>query len=239
MSNERISIVAVASMPRLGFTANFESIEQALFPLGIRLHRMQTVFWDQGMTLALENAIAAGMDWVLVLDYDSIFLADHVRRLLAIFWQRPGVHALAALQARRGGTQILASGDPNQAVDADGLIKVETAHFGLTLFRLQRFERLPRPWFRAIPDRDGSWRKGHKDSDIAFWRAWRDARNSLYVDTRTSIGHLELQTLYVTEDGDVATMGVNDWKDYQRRRFAKARQERIKESCPKSVLSPM
>ena len=73
----------------------------------------------------------------------------------------------------------------------DEPIKVATAHFGLTAIDLHKLANVPKPWFITTADAKGEFGDGRTDDDIHFWRQWEKAGNSLYLDPRVRIGHLE------------------------------------------------
>lgn len=212
MDRTAVKIYAMASVPRLGFTDHFHAVLTALYPVGLRLHLLQGVYWQQELEKHLEHCQKMRIDWALVLDYDSLFTVDHVRRLLSAFADNPDIDALAALQVYRHGGRMLASGHGLEAPD-DGILRVETAHFGLTLLRVAALSAVAKPWLQAQPDANGGWGPGHKDADIMFWHAWRAAGNTAAIDTFCRIGHLELSVLAVSAEGDIITTTPHAWAD--------------------------
>ncbi len=197
-------VVAVMTCPRLGFTDCSHAQFLAFGSLGIPLLKSGGVFWDQGITRVIEQAIAVGARYIVTLDYDSLFTKDDLIRLLVTMDQRPEIDALAALQMRREVDSPLfhlgraTNADLPEEIELsyDELLGNETltavtAHLGLTVFRTERFARMVKPWFGNVPDADGGWGEGRMDSDIAFWHRWKDAGNSLHIALRVPIGHLE------------------------------------------------
>ena len=197
-------ILAVMTAPRLGFTDASHVHYKAFGGLGVPLIRSGGVFWDQGITRIIEQAIEQGVRYVITLDYDSLFTKEDVVRLLWIMDTHPDLDAVAALQMRRElNSPLFHTGKVKKAgewteltLGADDLDKETlpcvTAHFGLTVFRASSFERVGKPWFHAIPDAEGSWGEGRMDSDIAFWHRWQQAGNTVATALRVPIGHLEL-----------------------------------------------
>ena len=164
------------------------------YKLGIPIRLAFGVFWHQCLSNLMQDCIDDGLDWLLFLDYDSIFSAEQLSRLLTVFGSNPHIDALAALQCRRGveNVPLLSNGQSETEITGEP-IKVNTAHFGMTLMRVDALKRFPMPWFVGVPDKDGSYRTlGRIDPDIWFWHRWKDAGNSLYVDPLCSIGHLQV-----------------------------------------------
>jgi predicted SAM-dependent methyltransferase len=210
--NLTIKIKGVMSVPRIGWNDAGSAIDAALRPFGIHCERFNGVFWGQCMQRAFENAVAEGVDWILALDYDSMPRAEHLDHMLGVMGSRPDIDALAPLQMRRGQdyplmtqaetTQIEITGDP---------IKVHTAHFGMTLIRVDALEKLPKPWFVSKPDDKGEWGDDRQDDDIWFWHQWRLAGNTIYVDPEARIGHLELVVSEFDDDMQPQHTPIGDW----------------------------
>ena len=193
-----VKIGAVMSTPRLGFTDNFFCVAGALTPHGISPIKVSGAFWGQCLTRAMETTIDQN-DWILTIDYDSVFNARTVEALMALALHS-GVDAIAPLQVKREADAVMfALGndvDSKTTVDDDWFKKpvqiVETAHFGLTLIRTEALKRMPKPWFLAAPNEKGEWNGDHTDEDISYWRSWKKCGNTLGIATHVSIGHAEL-----------------------------------------------
>lgn len=194
-------VVGVMSVPRLGFTDMRACAAEALMPLGIAMRDVQGAYWGQCLTRGMESAIEAGAEHILTMDYDSVFTRRDVENLLSAAMRHPEADAIAPIQAHRSeGRQLFV------AIDDDGkvitevprehfsreLVRVRTAHFGLTLLRVDALQRTPHPWFWGQPDSDGRWSDGRLDDDVWFWQQWGDAGNTAYIAPRVPIGHLEL-----------------------------------------------
>lgn len=196
------TVSAVMSCPRLGFMDNFFSAFESLTPLRIPFQRVTGAFWGQCLTRAMENVIDDhAPEYILTLDYDSVFDRNDVEALLSAAMRHPDADAIAPIQVSRTRSTPLATfpdGNggvlrevPREAFDGE-LVQARTAHFGLTLIKTASLQRLPRPWFHGQPDSDGRWGDQRVDDDIAFWHAWREAGLSLFVASRVAIGHAEL-----------------------------------------------
>ena len=193
------SVVAVASVPRFGPTLHSRCCMEALVPLQIPMVQTNGAFWGQCLTRAFNDALKGKPDYILTVDFDTVFRPWNVEALIDVMQRNPHIHALCPVQCHRGLTQILASvndDDGNPIVElTDDVLKVETlplvtGHFGLTLFRTAAFEKLPRPWFLPVPDPDGGWDERRVDEDIYFWKQWRAAGLSLFLANRVVVGHM-------------------------------------------------
>lgn len=224
------SVAAVMSLPRLAFTDNMFCALEALTPLGIRLMRSSGVFWGQCLTDMIEKSIEAGFRYILTLDYDTVFGVAEVRELYRLMEHHPEVDAICAMQMKRSSDHVLFT-VTNKAGDAihelaweeldQELLRVNTAHFGLTLFRASAFADLPKPWFLARPDQNGRWDGpiiennkvigGKMDEDIAFWASWRDAGKTLYQANRVTIGHIQMMVTWPGEDLKPAYQHIYDY----------------------------
>lgn len=211
---ELMKVVAVMSVPMCGWNPHWGCSTEAMRPFGIPIELGYGAFWHQSMQCLLEAAIVNGMDWVLTLDYDSMFTAKHLDRLIGQFGQNPQIDALAALQCKRGTeesplmtrkgqTEVQVTGEP---------IQVDTAHFGLTLFRTEALKRMPKPWFVGIPAPDGSYGDGRTDADIYFWHKWKEAGNTAFVDPLCSIGHIQPRVVYFDDQFQPEHCDVFQWR---------------------------
>jgi len=205
-----IKVSAAMSVPRLGFMDNFGCAIDALLPLGIKLRRQGGAFWGQALTNCLERILDEDApDAILTLDYDTIFTIGNVAHLMQLMICHPEADAIVSVQSSRHLPTALFSkkdedGKPIARLDPElmqsDLMRVSTAHFGLTLIRADKLRNLPKPWFHAAPDADGAWHDGHIDDDVNFWVQWEKAGNSLYLANRVVIGHAELMVRWPGKD---------------------------------------
>lgn len=187
-----VTAAAVMTAPRYESVYARTQIQHALQDVGIPLSISGGVYYGQCMQIMLEDLLARPIDYVLTVDFDSIFVAKHVQRLLSIIAQEDEIDAVAACQPRRGGGAIMASNYKNQEIGWTGKpIRVRTAHFGLTVIDLRKLENVPKPWFHSSPAPGGGWGEGSIDDDVSFWNAWEQAGNSLFLDPGCRLGHLE------------------------------------------------
>lgn len=216
-------IGCVLSVPRLGFMSNMQCL-LSVANLGVQVWMQQGAFWGQCLT----DAILKFMEdpryrYILTVDYDSIFTSADVQNLYR-YMASPGcehVDAVTTVQVRREHDSVLltmadadgkARGQVSAEEMAQELVQVRSAHFGLTLFRVEALRRAPHPWFLHKPDKDGKWGDGRTDEDIHFWAVWRECGNTLFLAPRVSIGHLEQVVTWPTAD---LTGMYQRMKDYQ------------------------
>ena len=200
-------VAAVMSVPRLGFMDNFFCSYQ-LPKLGIELRKHSGAFWGQCLTRAIEESLTDDPEYILTVDYDTIFTRDDVQSLMMLMMQHPEIDALAPLQASR------TKATPLMTIKQDGknvsevsyetflppTTQISTAHFGLTLIRTEKLKQLPRPWFAGTPADDGGWGDGRTDDDIHFWRQWEATGFSLHLANRVAVGHAELMIRWPGQD---------------------------------------
>lgn len=200
---------AVMSVPRLGFMDNYFAAFQALRPLGIELRKHTGAFWGQCLTRAMQMVLDEGKQWILAVDYDSVYTRRHVEQLLDLAGRYPQADAIAPIQAHRTkatalmtlrGADGIRVGEIERNVFDAELVPAATAHFGLTLIKVEALRRIKKPWFVGVPDENGEWGDQRTDDDIHFWRQWETAGNTLMVASRVAIGHAELMIRWPDEN---------------------------------------
>lgn len=199
----------VMSVPRLGFMDNFFSSAELIARLRMPFRKTTGAFWGQCMTRSIEQALAEGVEWVLTIDYDSVYSVETAVDLIATAAAHPEVDALVPVQMSRSSghplmTVLGKDGKPIAGVDRSvldaTLLPIRTGHFGLTLLRAECFKDLKKPWFIGTTDPSGSWGDGRVDDDIHFWNVWKEAGNAIHCAPRCVIGHAELQILWPDEN---------------------------------------
>ncbi len=196
-------ISAVISIPRLGFNDFWGVALGLLQPRGIELRRSMGVYWDRKLTQAFEATLEQdNPDWILALDYDTVFSGQQIDALIDLAARHPEADAIAPIQASRHHAMpmlTVQSDEPGfnrtrlkrEELNAE-LLATRTAHFGCTLIRAEKLRALPRPWLLSTPDEDGRWSDSAVDADIWFWKQWQKAGFSLYTAARVPVGHLDL-----------------------------------------------
>lgn len=216
-----VKVAALMSCPRLGFTDNLFCVSQALAPHRISPIKYTGAFWGQCLQRVMEQVVDTH-DVILTFDYDTVFTARTVEALLTLL-MHSGMDAIAPLQTKRESNAVmfaLAGMTPEDktVVEADWFSKpvrpVETAHFGCTFLRTSALKKVPKPWFLGKANEQGTFDGGHLDEDIAFWKAWAAAGNTLGMATQISVGHCELMITWPSrsvEGGKIQQHTTDFW----------------------------
>lgn len=215
--HRQVKVGAVMTAPRYECVWARNSIESGFRSLGIPLTVSGGPFYGQCMQTSLESAVEKGLEYVITVDFDSIFTADHVQRLLNIISQEDAIDALAAAQPMRGNGRLMSSHGTGTAVDVTWSgypLLVKFAHFGLTVLDVSKLPDVPKPWFASEPNENGSWCGKKTDDDVWFWKQWSAAGNTLYMDPGCRIGHLEEMITVFDSEMSVARVYPKEWAEY-------------------------
>jgi hypothetical protein len=167
----------------------------------IPLINVQGAFWGQCLERGIQLMIDGGYEYILTVDYDTVFTRQDVEGLLRLMHQHPEASAIIPMQVGRGNRMLLTSmkgrsGAPRKNVPLTELkeetIKVASGHFGLTLLRVSDLLEIEHPWFHDKPNTDGQWGPGRIDADIWFWKLLERASKTALLANRIVVGHLEL-----------------------------------------------
>lgn len=188
-------------------------IEIALKKWSIPLNVSQGVYYGQCMQIMMQQQVDNGIDYVLTIDFDSMFTPRHIERLLGYIAREESIDAIAAVQPKRGCGDLLAAGSKgDENVEWDGHpIRVQSAHFGLTIIDLKKLRDIPKPWFLAEPNENGEWEGGKIDDDVYFWKRWHEAGNTVYIDPGCRLGHLEEMITVFDEEMNIKHLYPKDW----------------------------
>lgn len=199
-----LRVAACMSVPRLGFMDNFFCANAAFAPHGIKVVKGTGAFWDQTLSNILQEVCEDEEDfqYVVTMDYDSVFEPDCLTRLMATMLVT-GYDAIAPLQMKRDDKTLMFTpkGFSEQGSNEITLPNewwekpvqpAETLHFGLTVIRVAALRKMGQPWFLGVPSPDGSWGANRVDPDIYFWQKWREAGNTMGISPQVAIGHAEL-----------------------------------------------
>jgi len=204
-----LKVAAAMSVPRLGFMDNFFCAFSALMPLKIPMRKHTGAFWGQCLERCIDEWLNEGKEWILTIDYDTIFTRAHVEELIRLAMKYPEADAIAPIQASRtrNTTLMTIKGPdgkampqvPREMFDAD-IAQISTAHFGLTLLKAEKLREMKRPLFMGVPGAEGRWGPDRTDDDVYFWRQWEATGNTLYLANRVSVGHAELMIRWPNRD---------------------------------------
>lgn len=211
------------TMPRLGFTDTFISVQRATKALGLDMTVSTGVYWHHGMTRLIEAAIKDGIPYLLTVDYDSLFTPSDVM-LLVDTMEQFNLDAACAMQVGREVQNLLMTTKEMDGSKPLGEVRfpledfyrpifpLRTGHFGLTLLRVAAFEGVKKPWFAEQPSSDGSYGEDRIDSDVNFWLKWRDAGRSLAMVCDCVIGHAQLMASFPNREIQTGHCYIGDWK---------------------------
>jgi hypothetical protein len=214
--NENPKIVAVLSCPRLGFTGFYRSLFDTLRSLRIEMIYCEGGSWCQQLTAGMQKAMDQGADYILTLDYDSVWETEDVRTLIGHMQSRPDIAALYPVQMCRHYNNIMC---PQEGLEYDKpVVEKWAGHFGLTLIRSEAMRHMTKPWFWDIPDSDGEWKNtGDKnsktDADISFWREMHLRGMKAAVATEVHLGHVELSVLWPCGDRPIVQL-IRDYHKF-------------------------
>jgi SAM-dependent methyltransferase len=200
-------MVACMSIPRLGFTSNMFCAAAVCTRHAIVLDTMEGAFWGQCLERCIDRHTNDGTEFILTIDYDTVFDENHVKRLLIAADTYPEIDAFAPMQCKREGEAILAMLDDTGPHSVEVLncpiLEAKTAHFGLTLIRVSALKKMKHPWFIGVPNSEGGWWdepreqteeefKPRTDDDIYFWHHFKASGNRLALLPDVGVGHAQL-----------------------------------------------
>jgi len=187
-----VKIAAVMTAGRYENTWARNQIELALKTLGIPLTVSGGVYYGQCMQRMFEQLVDTDCELIVTIDGDSIFTAKQLQRLVDIISQERQIDALVGMQVRRGKADMLGSIEGQTSVEWNGYpVKVTSAHFGLSVIRVESLRKVEKPWFAAKPNESGMWEGSKIDDDVWFWKQFNAAGCGVYIDPGVRIGHLE------------------------------------------------
>lgn len=212
MSNKQVRVQAIMTVPRYENTWCRTNIEAALRQIKIPLNVGLGVFYGQNMQRMMESAIEAEVDYIVTIDFDTLFTAEQLHRLISIAVQED-LDCVCGIQVRRGKKWMLGFKEGHTSAKWDGYpIQVDAAHFGLTVINAKRLPKVAKPWFYCQPDPDGSWGDDRIDSDVWFWKQWKDAGLKLWIDPGVRLGHLEEMVVIHNENMEPIHVYPKEWE---------------------------
>jgi hypothetical protein len=215
MVEKKIRIAALMTAPRYESVWARSNIERALSQCGIPLAVSGGVFYGQCMQRMFNDVLKQNADFILTVDFDSIFTRHHLDRLLGYIVNREDIDAITAVQPKRGAGTILATRGKEEDIIWDGNpIQVKSAHFGLTVIRCSALKKVAKPYFCGTPDSDGEWISDKIDDDVWFWKQWDKAGNTLFIDPGCRLGHLEEVVTVFDENMELQHIYPNEWESF-------------------------
>jgi hypothetical protein len=202
-------ILGVMSMPRLAMADNLYTAVNVLSQMGIKLQKYHGAYWAQCMEKGILKSLKENPEFIITLDYDTWFRAEHVLALYAILRDNPDIDAIFPMQLKRNDDGVMAN-LPDIKVENGGakcpvekllaakFVPANTGHFGLTMIRTAAILKMKRPLFYETIGKDGSWDEdsGKVDADINFWNNLKDSGCKAAMATQIRIGHCQLVAVW-------------------------------------------
>lgn len=223
-----VRVMCAMSVPRLGWQDHMFCWPRGLIPYGISPVRLEGAFWGQCLERVLAEMVELDTDpkapplWILTLDYDTVFEADAVPRLLT-YATAGDWDIVSTVQMKRRAPEPLftmASETGERMAEAPrdhfvyhNVVKANTAHFGFTMIRAAALKKMPHPWFLGKPDKEGQWGPERVDDDIHFWQMAEKAGLKCGVCTRVAIGHAEVWIKWPGKNMDQLLQHPGDFWD--------------------------
>lgn len=221
----KAKVAALTSVPRLGFQAHW-GVCQSAFKCGtfeIPLYKFSGAFWEQHIQNGLKLLIEQDVEWVITVDYDSIFDSSDVRELLTLAALYPEADALIPWQVKRGHerTPLFSITDKSGYIRREfdpaefegDITETATGHFGLTLIKTAALKKMPLPWFWSQPDANGEWSENRIDADIYFWKKFKEANCRAFLANNVRIGHLDEEIYWMDRNYQVIRQSIRDFNE--------------------------
>lgn len=218
-----VRIGAVCSVPRLAFSTHWGSLNQAFEGMQIPVIKVTGYGWGACLQRGINILIESGCDYVITIDYDSVFHKEDIVELLAMAARYEDADAILPWQVRRGGYEELlvlvrdAENRPVKSITAaqvqNELVPVAGGHFGLTLLKVSALLKTPKPWFWDQPNDDGEWEDGKLDADIYFWKKFSEAGHKACLATNIRIGHLDEEILWPNAQFGITRQNAADYHE--------------------------
>lgn len=196
------------NMPRLTFTTNMNCLMNAIGRFGFPTLTCEGVYWDQCMQNGLKPFIQQH-ELILFVDYDTVFNHINVIDLLKSMYEVPDADAMIPIQIARHHNLPLCF---DSTIDyTKKYQRIHRGHFGLTVVRSSAISKMPKPWFKSIPNDQGEWEEGKTDADLFFWDKMKETGNKVYTANHICLGHMDLMIKYPTGPN---TVGIQTAREF-------------------------
>lgn len=222
--------IALMSVPRLGFQDNFGSCFAALrhpnFEIPLWLYG--GAFWEMGIQNGLNEAVKQGVQWVITIDYDTLFDKEDINELLTLAAMYPEADAIVPVQSKRNTDAALftmkdAYGKLVHRATYDDFDKdltpIHTGHFGLTLLKMDAVQKLQKPWFHTLPAPDGDYGEGRTDADIYFWQRAEKQGFRAFQANNIRIGHIQMVASWINRDFQSVHQYLSNYREFGKPEF--------------------
>jgi predicted SAM-dependent methyltransferase len=218
-------VAMVLSTNRLGFTDLYPCVTKLSHAYGWPLYQWGGDNWEKALTGTIKGAIAeVNPDYILTLDFDSVFEPTEIAAMVDWMQQHPEVMAAWPVQAHRHQNLPLGYAPAAGATNFYNFAKDNpwqgeftpygSGHFGCTIIRRQVFDAMEQPWFAGIPTTTPTgveWNRSSLDNDLSFWISMQ-AHGMLFGQLNNfQIGHMELAVKWVAGD-KIIWQQINLWR---------------------------
>ncbi|MEM3097458.1 MAG: hypothetical protein QXU32_01895 [Nitrososphaerales archaeon] len=164
---------------------SYRSLKLPPFSKEIHLSGMP---FDHARNVAVEYVIKGGFTWLFFLDDDVIAPPDTVERLIShnkdiisgLYYRR--IEPIEPVMCKENAGRITKF-NPGE------VLEVDMVGAGCLLIHRRVFERIPKPWFEWLLDRDDIPENQRASEDFAFCRKARQHGFRIYVDTSIQCHH--------------------------------------------------
>ena len=184
----------------IGIPLSFPWVPSSFFHSFVEMDRPSFTFLhaDNGPIHELRNnlidkALEIGATKLMMMDTDQVYHTQTITRLLS--HQLPVVGALVHRRYPPFDSLMMKKVAINETTDGyesidewkDGeLVEVDATGAGCLMFNMSVFRKIPRPWFKAQYNPDGS----PIGEDFGFCQDLKAAGYRIFVDTSVPAGHL-------------------------------------------------
>ena len=211
----------VTSVPRVGFQIHETMMHASFGSKGWPVVRVGGAYWEQAMQNGLNLMIRMGCDYIITVDFDSIFNVNDVDELVLMATRYPEADAVASWQPKRQGKgeSLMGFKDengkfmPNVPLEylAGEVSQADHTVFGLTLIKAEALKKMPKPWLQSFPNADGKWADGKTDADGYFWDKWGKTGLTIYSANNAKIGQLEEYIRWTGPDYKVIDQQLSEY----------------------------
>src|SRR5262245_44336716 len=218
-----VRIGAVCSVPRLAFSTHWGALQRAFEDMQIPVIKVSGYGWGACLQRGINILIESGCDWIITIDYDSVFHKEDILELLLLAARYDDADAILPWQVRRGGYEELlilvrdGNNVPVKSITA-GQVQSELApvaggHFGLTRIKVDALKKKPKAWFWDQPNEEGEWEDGKTDADIYFWNKFHEAGHKTCLATNIRIGHIDEEILWPNAQFGITRQNAADYHE--------------------------
>ena len=167
--------------------------------------------YDGMIEAILAHSELSKWKYVMTVEDDNIVPPDAHIRLLESIEASGGLDAVGGIYFTKGDLNMpMAYGDPEEfrrtgkldfrprdlrsAIPGNMLVEVNGIAMGCSLYRMDLFRQLPKPWFVTVSDWDPKVGTACYTQDLSFCEKAKRAGKRFAVDCRVKVGHMDVST---------------------------------------------